>query len=594
MPRKRKSIIPKLPYWLQVCLITGGAIIILLFLIIVEFHLFFRQRIYPGVKVANIDLGGRNLVQTEELLQQATLGRENILKLNYQEQNWEINLENLGLRYLPLDSARKAYLTGRTGNFKKDVLDKKDGLRGKVNLDFDYQINQSLLEAVIASISGQIDIPSIPPSIQLIKDEQGRSKISIQSGQPGKELKQIKLKETINHQLAKLLKLNISLPVEQLLPTIAEKQVETTKTRAEKLLGKKLVLSFEKNSWELNEAELINFLAFTNSFDQEKIASFSSQLAQSVDRPAENALFNFQNGKVIEFMPAKNGQALNQEKTKLLFGQGLENLEKGQEKILTIDLPVILTKPKIGTENVNNLGIKELIGQGESWFWGSISSRIHNIKLASSQINGLLVTPGQTFSLNEALGDVSAQTGYQQAWVIREGRTVLGDGGGVCQVSTTLFRAALNAGLPIEERQAHAYRVGYYEQKYQVGVDATVFAPSPDFKFKNDTPQHILIQTKVDTANVKLTYSLYGTSDGRIATVSQTRIWDQNPPPPDLYQDDPTLPAGVVKQIDWSAWGAKTAFDWRVVRGETVLQERTFYSYYKPWQAIFLRGTGGQ
>jgi len=186
------------------------------------------------------------------------------------------------------------------------------------------------------------------------------------------------------------------------------------------------------------------------------------------------------------------------------------------------------------------------------------------------------------------------QTGFQQAYIIKEGRTVLGDGGGICQVSTTLFRAALNAGLPIEERTAHAYRVSYYEQNYQAGVDATVFEPQPDFKFKNDTSGNILIQSKIDLTNLKLTFALYGSWDGREVIVSNSRVWDQIPPPPDLYQDDPTLPMGTVKQVDWKAWGAKVVFDWKVIRGNDILQDRAFYSIYKPWQAVYLRGTAEQ
>jgi vancomycin resistance protein YoaR len=192
------------------------------------------------------------------------------------------------------------------------------------------------------------------------------------------------------------------------------------------------------------------------------------------------------------------------------------------------------------------------------------------------------------------VGDISLATGYQQAYVIRDGRTVLGDGGGVCQVSTTLFRAILAAGLPIVERHAHSYRVGYYEQDSKPGLDATVFAPSADLKFTNDTSAYILIQSQVDKSKMTLEFDLYGTSDERKAELGKVRVWDVSDPPPDLYEDDPTLPAGTVKQVDYKAWGAKAAFDWKVTRGEEVLQERTFYSNYQPWQAVFLRGTAGQ
>jgi vancomycin resistance protein YoaR len=190
------------------------------------------------------------------------------------------------------------------------------------------------------------------------------------------------------------------------------------------------------------------------------------------------------------------------------------------------------------------------------------------------------------------VGDISAATGYQSAYIIKDGHTVLGDGGGVCQVSTTLFRAALAAGLPIVERHAHDYRVHYYEEGgIQPGLDATVYGPTYDLKFKNDTPTSILIQAKTDVANLSLTFDLYGTGDGRKAQISNQKIWDITSPPPDLYQDDPTLPKGVVKQVDFSAWGAKASFDYLVTRGADVLENTTFVSNYRPWQAVYLRGT---
>jgi vancomycin resistance protein YoaR len=267
-------------------------------------------------------------------------------------------------------------------------------------------------------------------------------------------------------------------------------------------------------------------------------------------------------------------------------------LSGSDAKTLDLNIPVAKTLPDITTDQVNNFGIKQLIGRGTSTFYHSIPGRVHNVALASSRLNGTLVKPGETFSFNQALGDVSAFTGYQQAYIISEGKTILGDGGGVCQVSTTLFRALLNAGLPIMERQAHAYRVSYYEQGFPPGLDATVFSPSPDLKFVNDTPAYILIEAKADTKNFSLVFELYGTDDGRIATISKPLITNIIAPPEDKYQDDPTLPTGIVKQIDYKAWGAKVTFNYRVVRDGVDLINKTFISNYKPWQAIYLKGTG--
>lgn len=316
------------------------------------------------------------------------------------------------------------------------------------------------------------------------------------------------------------------------------------------------------------------------------------QLAEHIDIPVEDALFTFENGKVTAFRPSKNGRTMDREQTRKRITEAFNTIAMTNQQRITITLPVHIVQPAVTTDNTNSLGIKELIGTGYSEFRGSIAGRIHNVALAASRFNGILIKPGEEFSFNDTIGDISATTGYQAAYIIREGRTVLGDGGGVCQVSTTLFRAALNAGLPIIERQAHAYRVSYYEQaSFKPGLDATIFVPSVDLRIKNDTPNHILIQTTADTKNLTLRFDLYGTRDGRQVEISNHLVWAQTPAPPPLYQDDPTLPAGVVKQVDWAASGAKSSFQYKVTRGSEILQDTTFYSNYRPWQAVYLRGT---
>jgi vancomycin resistance protein YoaR len=237
------------------------------------------------------------------------------------------------------------------------------------------------------------------------------------------------------------------------------------------------------------------------------------------------------------------------------------------------------------------MGIKELIGMGTSTYQGSIESRIFNVNLGASRVNGTLVAPGEVFSFAKTVGDVSSLTGYKQAYIISGGKTILGDGGGICQVSTTLFRAALNAGLPIVERHPHAYRVSYYEQDSSPGIDATVYVPTVDLKFKNDTGNHILIQSILDPNELRLTFMIYGTSDGRTSEVSTPVVSNVRPAPEAKYEDDPNLPAGQIKQVDFAAAGATAYFTRTVMRDGKVLHSDEFRSNYRPWQAVFLRGT---
>ncbi|OGH21652.1 MAG: hypothetical protein A2629_01970 [Candidatus Levybacteria bacterium RIFCSPHIGHO2_01_FULL_41_15] len=327
-------------------------------------------------------------------------------------------------------------------------------------------------------------------------------------------------------------------------------------------------------------------------YSEEKLLIFLSPVIEAVKKDPIDSLFTFTNGRVTEFKPSRQGQKVDIEELKGQINSkilSVVNSQKPQE--ITINIPIKVIEPKITTEKANNLGISELVGQGSSLFQGSIQGRIHNITLAAARLNGLLVAPSETFSFNKALGDVSAFTGYQQAYIIKDGKTILGDGGGVCQVSTTLFRAILNAGLPVIERNPHSYRVGYYEQDSPPGLDATVYAPSVDLKFKNDTENYILIQAFVNPNILGLTFELYGTKDTRVVTLGKPVITSRTPAPADLYQDDPTLAKGQIKQVDFSAPGAQVYFTRQVVKdGKTIISDK-FSSSYRPWQAVFLRGT---
>ncbi len=328
-------------------------------------------------------------------------------------------------------------------------------------------------------------------------------------------------------------------------------------------------------------------------FSEEKLKNVIEPLSQKINTEPVEALFTFSDGKVSAFRPSTDGQEVDVNQLEKDLAQRFASIitpEKPQTIEMTI--PIKKLSPKITTDKANNLGIKELIGMGTSLYQHSIPNRIFNVTLAASRINGILVAPGDTFSFDNALGDISSFSGYKQAYVIQNGKTVLGDGGGVCQVSTTFFRALLNAGLPITERHAHAYRVGYYEEDSPPGIDATIYSPTIDLKFTNDTGHYILIQSAIDPSAQRLTFFLYGTSDGRKSEISTPVILSQTPAPAPLYIDDPTRPKGSLEQTDFAANGANVYFTRTVTRdGKTLISER-YNSNYQPWQAIFIRGTG--
>lgn len=333
-------------------------------------------------------------------------------------------------------------------------------------------------------------------------------------------------------------------------------------------------------------------LSTSYNFSQQKLDKILGPTYDEINKKPVEAVFNFDNGRVSEFRASREGKEVNKEELySLVLGKAKLVLNYTNQKVIIIPIPITILKPTLTTEKVNKMGIKELIGSGTSLFQHSIESRIYNVNLAATRVNGILIAPGEIFSFAKAVGDVSYLTGYKQAYVIENGKTVLGDGGGVCQVSTTLFRAALNAGLPIVERYAHAYRVGYYEEDSPPGIDATVYVPTVDLKFKNDTGHYILIQSIVDLNELRLTFMIYGTNDGRISLLTTPVVTNVAPPPPDKYEDDPTLPNGTIKQVDFSAYGADVTFSRTVTRNGRIILSDNFNSNYRPWQAVYLRGT---
>lgn len=326
------------------------------------------------------------------------------------------------------------------------------------------------------------------------------------------------------------------------------------------------------------------------TFDLKPIEEYLTFLEEKHNKKPINALFEIKDNRVVAFKIDQPGLRIKSSETLNLLRDKIRSLKDKFEDNIKIDISDELVEPEITLSAINNFGIVEKIGEGKSDYTGSINERIHNIKLATSKFHGVLIPKEEIFSFNKTVGDISSTTGYKPAYIIKNGRTVLGDGGGVCQVSTTLFRAALNSGLPIIERHGHAYRVSYYENDSKPGMDATVFAPSVDLKFKNDTPAHILIQGEINEEKKLLTFAFYGKKDGRRIEISEISVWDVVSPPAPIYQDDPNLKKGITRQIDWPAWGAKAKFHYKVEKEGKTIADQDFFTLYRPWPAVYLVG----
>ena len=355
--------------------------------------------------------------------------------------------------------------------------------------------------------------------------------VTVRSGQTGREMDVPATLALVGPQLQTLQDTVVELVVKDTKPIILDASAQAELAR--KILSQPLTLKLPDGQtdklgpWSFDTKTLAGMLSvervqkqdatanYEISVDSSKLRTFLKNLMPSFARTPENAryTFNDQTKKLEVIQHAVIGRALDVDATLKSVQQKLANGDH------TVDLVLNLTKPQAADDTTaEQLGIRELIRQEVSYFYGSSAGRVQNITAASSRFHGVLVPPGGVFSMSDTIGDISLDNGFAEALIIYNGRTVKGVGGGVCQVSTTLFRNVFFAGFPIVERSAHAYRVSYYEKvagnkinARLAGLDATVFVPLVDFKFKNDTSSWLLMETYVNAKNPTLTWKFYST-----------------------------------------------------------------------------------
>lgn len=256
----------------------------------------------------------------------------------------------------------------------------------------------------------------------------------------------------------------------------------------------------------------------TYKFNPAEVYAWTNTIAASVNAEAHEPSMKIEGDRVTEFTPPQTGKALDRYSSTLKI---MEALSQGQT---TVDLVVYATQPKKPLGELNNLGITELIGRGESKFNSSPANRRWNINLGVKKMTGIIIKPGEEFSFNKYLGPVDGSTGFKPELVIKADLGTIPEfGGGLCQVSSTTFRAAMHAGLKIDERRNHSYAVQYYAPQ---GTDATIYPGAVDLKFTNDTGNSILIWPYFKDPNY-LVFDFYGTYDGRKVVLGTPYAYDK-------------------------------------------------------------------
>jgi len=321
---------------------------------------------------------------------------------------------------------------------------------------------------------------------------------------------------------------------------------------------------------------------------ENELKILAQRWAQDSSRPAQNARFAWNNGAVSVLSESVDGFNIDAVTVISSIKEHAGTSDKRQ-----YDLPGKVLTPTVSSKDIAALGIKELMGTGTSTFKGSSQERATNIKVAANLINGAVIPPGGDFSFLQTVGGIDESHGFVEGYVIAAERTQRGVGGGVCQVSTTVFRAAFWSGVKITERNQHSYRVGWYEANGEpVGFDAAVFDPGVDLQFTNDSPGYILLEAKAGTD--LLTVNFYGTKPQGQVKLEGPAISNRVPPPPDVYQVDTRLPPGTKNQVETAHAGLDTLITRRVVVPGQPDKVDKFHSSYRAWPNWFIVASPSQ
>jgi vancomycin resistance protein YoaR len=572
----------------------------------VGYQLIYAGRIFPGVSVAGVDLSGLSPTNAAMKLNQ-TLSYPISGKVVFRDGDrvWVASPVQLGMVFDPSASAHSAFELGRSRGLFGALAGQIQALGSGADVAPVVIFDQRLAYTYLQNLATEIDQPIIEASLHL----EGTNVVAT-PGQAGRSLNLDATLIYLSGQLQSFRDGEVKLVILENQPSILD--VTAQAEAARQMLSQPLTLvvpnaqAGDPGPWTYDVAVLANMLSVQRvdnggtpqvqvGLNPNALREILVALQPSVDRLPQNALFYFDDAsaQLVATQSSKVGRSLDVDQSILLINNALARGEH------TVALQIVETQPALrDTATAAELGITQLVSEYTSYFYGSSAERVQNIKAAADRFYGVMVAPGEEFSMGQAMGDVSLENGFAEALIIYGGRTIKGVGGGVCQVSTTLFRTVFLAGFPITERYSHAYRVSYYEKTaYGVdpnwaGLDATVYFPLVDFKFVNDTPYWLLMETYVNEGAGTLTWKIYSTPDGRSVTYETTGLQNVVPAPAPLFQESPDLEKNQMKQVDWAVNGADINVTRTVWKNGAVYFTDNFQTHYQPWQAVCEYGPG--
>jgi vancomycin resistance protein YoaR len=580
-------------------LLVAAAACIIALAVIAGYQIQFSNKIFPGVSVQSIDVGGLTRQEAEAAVSKAIESQLMFpVTIVYGDDTWTFSAREMGATVPVHLVIGQAYEVGRVGPMHARLLQQLTAMRQRVAIAASIQFDSGPSNVLLARIAQSIDRPARSAQV-IIQDDlsivetPGREGILLDKDATRRLIQKSILTQSTNP---------IAVVVRETPPAVTgtEEAVRTLESLLSQPLTVGLPLQDLLAEGIVTPQDLGRMTSLVEEVNEEGVGAivvrpdaaewlaYLENIAEQVQQRPIDARFEVdpETNEITILRESQVGYDLD-------IAQAMDLVtELYKQPASRLQLPTVIIQPAVPVHAADTYGFDNLIIEATTYFKGSSEARVRNIDVASSKFHGVVVPPNEVFSFNEHLGDVTAANGFAESLIIWGDQTAVGIGGGVCQVSTTAFRAALFGGFDIVERWAHGYRVGWYETESGPGLDATVYVPDVDFRFRNDTDGFLLIQTEVDTTAGTITFRFYGAPTGREVTVSEPVEENVTHPDEPVYRDDSSLPEGEIKQVEWEKDGVDVTVTRLVKQGEQTLHNDTFVSHYRPWQAVFLVGTG--
>ncbi len=600
---KRRRRFGHLSEWLIVLLTLFVLLVAIGTLAVLLSERDFTGRIYPHISVRGLNLGGYSVSSAHSALERHYVEfLQNPVEVVYGDRRWYPTAAQLGIQ-LDFDTAlQTAVAIGRTGSRVDNVQTVAAVWDQGVEIPLHMRVDQAVMQQYLLELARSVEAP--PQNADVIL--QG-SQVITNTEFPGI---QVLVDETLYDMTVAVQDLRpaqVTLRTSMLQPSIYYTDIEPYVADIEDLLSTPIYLTatsgecIDPCTWKWDREQLASWVHLDHSTDVEGRPVIRPIIDQSAMRNAlipiaaalreEGTLprVDWNNGQLLISESGLPGRGLD---ANLALAQINESLA-GTER--TLELPLTAIPPPITQANLSGLGITTQLGVGVSSFRASEGYRITNIRAGSRRMHGLLLPPDAAFSFNDTLGAVDGRNGFVQGLAIVNNRTQKEWGGGLCQVSTTMFRAAFWTGLPIVERHEHSFRIPWYEELGEPpGLDAAIYTGANDLRFVNDTGGWLLLQSWVDLNQQRLVMAIYGPPVQRDVSMSYAILERTARPTKPVYVNDPSLSAGYFRQTDY-AQGGLTSEVYRVVRqGDVIVYQDTFRTTFQPWPDIYVRGTGGR